>query len=171
MCSSESPFPLYSPILGSFSIDFGILLSKIRDHGGCFYWLFDGYFSAWSEGETWLPKSPSALWRGFWCFLLFCWFFELGPLSFFVVVCSGIEVWFLLDTAYWMMFACWGALQRLSSRKRNLSFIACELCCWMMFYNMFNNSFVPYNPRLVAIVGNQIRLHVVKLEVQSKIVG
>lgn len=41
----------------------------------------------------------------------------------------------------------------------------------MMFYNMFNNSFVLYNPRLVAIVGNQIRLHVVKLEVQSKIVG
>lgn len=46
------------------------------------------------------------------------------------------------------MFPRGDALCRTSLRRTNLFSIACELCCRMMLYKLFNNSLVPCSPRL-----------------------
>lgn len=139
---------LYSFNFWGFSMDFNILLSKIRAHKGCFYWFFDGWFSSRSEGGAWLPQYPPGLWGGLWCFFLLFWFFGIWALYFFIVIRSKMVVWVLLDIASWTVFLYEGTLWRLTLRWRNLSSIAFKLCYQTMLYMLFNNSLVPCNPRL-----------------------
>lgn len=83
MCLSKSSFPLYSPNLDNFSMDFGILLAKFMLYRICLCWTFADQFSAWSRGGTWMPWSPSGTWVvyiRFGCnktstfgFRIFCW--------------------------------------------------------------------------------------------------
>lgn len=119
-----------------------------------FLLFFYGWFSAWFEGGTWLPRSPLKLYGGLWCFLLLYWFFKWGALSFFVMVSSGVAVRVLLNTTSWMVFYLGGVLWRFSSRRGNLSSISSKLCCRMMLYMLFSNSLAPCNLRLGCRIWN-----------------
>lgn len=83
--------------------------------------------------------------------LLIWWLFNFGASSFLMTAGLGAAVWVLHDTTSWMIFPRGCTLWMLSSRWSNLPSTGSELCLWMMWYMMSNNSLDPWNPWLTCV--------------------